>query len=132
MVASVGDLLLDASQRIDDVDPAAVALGAEDDARAIGRKGRNHVVGSIARKPHGLASGDLLNPDVGVPLAAAIRGVGSQLAVGGDCGIRREAGVEGKPRGLEFHRRLRASEPSPGQAGGGQRKNDRAEHQRQA
>ncbi len=73
--------LVAAAQSRDHIDPAPFPLGAEGDGARVGGKRRVAIVGGMVRDPHGLAAGHLLHPDVQIPFAAAVGGVGHQLAV---------------------------------------------------
>ena len=82
-----------AAQGWDNVEAAAIAVGAEGDFRAIGREGRLRVVERAVSEADGRAAAELLDVDVEIAFAAAIGSVGQQLAVGRECRIGREAGI---------------------------------------
>jgi hypothetical protein len=82
-IATPGHQLLlgRSAENVHDVQPAAVAFGAEDDLRAIGRERGPGIVGLVTGETVWLPAADVLDVDVQIPLAAAVRGVRDQFAV---------------------------------------------------
>src|SRR5207247_1350712 len=96
-------------------DPAAIALGAESDPRAVGRKRRPALVGRVLGQADWGSAAQLLDPDIEVALPTAVGGVSQQLARGKQDWIGREAGVRSQPGQDEATAGLRRRRtPEPG------------------
>src|SRR5262245_26489737 len=94
IVAVVGDALLEPSEGRNDVHAATVALGAEDDAGAIGREAGLDVIRVVvSERDRSSAASNLLNPDIKVSAARAIGRVAQEPAVRGQSRLRGESGI---------------------------------------
>ena len=104
--AKRGQLALHAAERRDDVEAAAIALRAEDEAAAVGRPGGLRILGGRPRHLHGIAAADRLDPDVRV--AVSVGGVGEKSPVRRQCGVGLEPRTEGQARERTLDRSARS------------------------
>src|SRR5450759_2630401 len=104
-----------ATQRRHHVDAAAGAFTAEGHAGAIGGEGGLAVVGLVGSQADGVASADLLHPDIEVAGLVAVAGKGQQVAVARE---RRVVAEPARIGDLAQHRNRRdgfgGAEPPPG------------------
>src|SRR5215475_3320198 len=79
---------------MDQIDAAAIALGAEGDRASIWRKRGLVIVGGMVGEPDGVLALERLNPDIQIAFSAAIGSVGDLLGARGERGFGVETGVE--------------------------------------
>ncbi len=72
MKAAIGDPAFLPAQGADLIDPAPVPLGTKNDLGAVGRKGREVVIGGVGRPSERRPTSNLLDPDIGTAVAASV------------------------------------------------------------
>src|SRR5262245_58627705 len=94
------------SQRRDQVYASSLSFRPKNNLAAIGREVGKTIIGWVVCQPDGFSARNLSDPQVEIPLATAVGGIGDQLAVRRNDAVGRQARIHRQPSELESRGRF--------------------------